>query len=157
MKPSEMRQVFAHIRKLVEKRHRVEGDQNRERPWQSVSSFLFLRFIVPAILHPHLFGIWPGTSWCCSDCPIYFLSDHTLSLLISVVFDIMIGLTEEPVQRSLTLIAKVIQSLANLNTVRAITALTSIPLLTPNHIDGPEGRLYARCQGIPIKHLGRHD
>jgi len=43
-----------------------------------------LRFIVPAVLHPHLFGLSPG-------------------------------LPPPPVQRSLTLIAKVIQSLANLN------------------------------------------
>ncbi|KAL4243521.1 Ras GTPase-activating protein [Abortiporus biennis] len=83
--PLEMRRLFAHIRKLVEKRNRLKGEENRESSWQSVSSFLFLRFIVPAILHPHLFGILPG-------------------------------LVEEPVQRSLTLIAKVIQSLANLNT-----------------------------------------
>ncbi|KAF6766033.1 GTPase activating protein [Ephemerocybe angulata] len=53
-------------------------------PKQSVSAFCFLRFIVPAILHPHLFGLYPGSP-------------------------------PETVQRSLTLIAKVIQSLANLN------------------------------------------
>ncbi|KDQ63550.1 hypothetical protein JAAARDRAFT_169494 [Jaapia argillacea MUCL 33604] len=85
--PSEMRKLFAHIRRLVEKRYQVKGsteDKSRELPWQSVSAFCFLRFFVPAILHPHLFGLCPG-------------------------------LPEAPVQRSLTLIAKVMQSLANLN------------------------------------------
>lgn len=84
--PNEMRRLFETIRKLVEKRYQ-RGDpsqEKRELPWQSVSAFCFLRFIVPAILHPHLFGLCPGLP--------------TLA-----------------VQRSLTLIAKVIQSLANLN------------------------------------------
>ncbi|KAI1797892.1 Rho GTPase activation protein [Ganoderma leucocontextum] len=82
--PPELRKLFEHIRRLVERRYRVRDDSNRELPWQSVSAFCFLRFIVPAILHPHLFGLLPG-------------------------------LPDVAVQRSLTLIAKVIQSLANLN------------------------------------------
>jgi len=84
--PHEMRRLFETIRKLVENRYRVTDTSldNRELPWQSVSAFCFLRFIVPAILHPHLFGLCPG-------------------------------LPSVNVQRSLTLIAKVIQSLANLN------------------------------------------
>ncbi|EPQ60641.1 Rho GTPase activation protein [Gloeophyllum trabeum ATCC 11539] len=85
--PVEMRRLFSHIRQLVEKRYQVKdmpNDKGRELPWQSVSAFCFLRFFVPAILHPHLFGLCPG-------------------------------LPELSVQRSLTLIAKVIQSLANLN------------------------------------------
>lgn len=56
----EMRVLFEHIRRLVEKRYGLQDDQNRELPLQSVSAFCFLRFIVPAILHPHLFGILPG-------------------------------------------------------------------------------------------------
>ncbi|KIJ68451.1 hypothetical protein HYDPIDRAFT_46759, partial [Hydnomerulius pinastri MD-312] len=85
--PHEMRRLFEHVRKLVENRYKkkdAQDTQNRELPWQSVSAFCFLRFIVPAILHPHLFGLTPG-------------------------------LPSTTVQRSLTLIAKVIQSLANLN------------------------------------------
>ncbi|PCH33643.1 Rho GTPase activation protein [Wolfiporia cocos MD-104 SS10] len=82
--PLEMRRLFEHIRSLVEKRYQSDDARNRELPWQSVSAFCFLRFIVPAILHPHLFGLWPG-------------------------------LPDARVQRSLTLIAKVIQNLANLN------------------------------------------
>ncbi|KAK7058960.1 hypothetical protein VNI00_001584 [Paramarasmius palmivorus] len=80
--PPEMRRFFRTVRELVEKRFPLQD--NRELPWKCVSAFVFLRFIVPAILHPHLFGI-------CA------------------------GLPSERVQRSLTLIAKVIQSLANLN------------------------------------------
>ncbi|KAJ7071030.1 GTPase activating protein [Mycena amicta] len=85
--PIEMRRLFETIRKLVEKRYKIKETNNqdsRELPWQSVSAFCFLRFIVPAILHPHLFGLCPG-------------------------------MPSVAVQRSLTLIAKVIQSLANLN------------------------------------------
>lgn len=53
--------MFEHIRRLVESRYRIRDDQNHDLPWQSVSAFCFLRFIVPAILHPHLFGLLPGT------------------------------------------------------------------------------------------------
>ncbi|KIK93739.1 hypothetical protein PAXRUDRAFT_144401 [Paxillus rubicundulus Ve08.2h10] len=85
--PHEMRRLFEHVRKLVEFRYKKQygqETQNGELPLQSVSAFCFLRFMVPAILHPHMFGLAPG-------------------------------LPSVTVQRSLTLIAKVIQSLANLN------------------------------------------
>ncbi|KAG1833800.1 Rho GTPase activation protein [Suillus variegatus] len=85
--PNELRRLFEHVRKLVEKHYHTKDSQdphNRELPWQSVSAFCFLRFIVPGILNPHLFGLYPG-------------------------------LPSARIQRSLTLIAKVIQSLANLN------------------------------------------
>ncbi|KAJ7900348.1 GTPase activating protein [Mycena olivaceomarginata] len=84
--PPEMRRLFETVRSLVEKRYRIKDStpESRELPWQSVSAFCFLRFIVPAILHPHLFGLCPG-------------------------------MPSVAVQRSLTLIAKVVQSLANLN------------------------------------------
>ncbi|KAL4070936.1 GTPase activating protein [Scleroderma citrinum] len=84
--PHEIRRLLEHVRKLVEERYKrtEQGRQNRELPWQSVSAFCFLRFIVPAILHPYRFGLYPS---------------HP----------------DSTVQRSLTLIAKVIQSLANLN------------------------------------------
>lgn len=41
----------------------VENKVNTSNPnmkWQSVSAFCFLRFIVPAILHPHTFGLCHG-------------------------------------------------------------------------------------------------
>ncbi|THV04952.1 Rho GTPase activation protein [Dendrothele bispora CBS 962.96] len=84
--PYEMRQIFGTVRDLVEKQFaNSESSLNRgDLHWQSVSAFCFLRFIVPAILHPHLFGLTPG-------------------------------LPSLPIQRSLTLVAKVIQSMANLN------------------------------------------
>ncbi|KAF8640418.1 hypothetical protein AX17_000084 [Amanita inopinata Kibby_2008] len=83
--PEEIRRLFSTIRKLVEKRLQADPTWHEKYsylPWQSVSAFCFLRFIAPAILHPHLFGICPG-------------------------------IPSLPVKRSLTLIAKVIQSLAN--------------------------------------------
>ncbi|KAK0506229.1 GTPase activating protein [Armillaria luteobubalina] len=81
--PYEMRQLFETIKKLVERRYQESEvmTENRDLPWQSVSAFCFLRFIVPC--NPTSPPVW--------------------------------SLSCEPVRRSLTLIAKVIQSLANLN------------------------------------------
>ena len=61
---SELRMLFETIRKLVEQRYRKDRADhlNNKLRWQSVSAFCFLRFIVPAILNPHLFGLCSGTS-----------------------------------------------------------------------------------------------
>lgn len=86
--PEELCATLCTIRDLVEEHSRkadLAPEMQQQRPWQSVSAFIFLRFLVPGILHPHLFGL-------CS------------------------GLPDPAIQRSLKLIAKVIQSLANLNT-----------------------------------------
>lgn len=54
--------------------------------------------------------------------PRYVLNVPFLSTSVQVR---NLGLPDLPVQRSLTLVAKVIQSLANLNTVRGIYSLSS--------------------------------
>ncbi|PVF96880.1 hypothetical protein CPB86DRAFT_816006 [Serendipita vermifera] len=105
--PIELRRLFSHVRSMVEKKFGSSsantvpenGNYNPDQPtvsatqaqanidmlpWRAISSFVFLRFIVPAILHPHLFGLCPG-------------------------------MPSGPVVRSLTILAKCTQSLANLN------------------------------------------
>ena len=110
--PPEMRRLFEHIRKQVEKRcletnTLADDGSQSDLPWQAVSAFVFLRFIVPAILHPHLFGLVPGK---------LFL--HPSSLTMTLPVPVISGLPEASVQRTLTLVAKVLQSSANLNSVR---------------------------------------
>ncbi|EIN13747.1 hypothetical protein PUNSTDRAFT_140219 [Punctularia strigosozonata HHB-11173 SS5] len=84
--PHELRRVFEHIRLRVGQRVQaqpgIDGYPTNDA-LHAVSAFCFLRFIVPAILNPHLFGLIPG-------------------------------LPELAVRRSLTHIAKYIQTLANL-------------------------------------------
>ena len=115
---SELRTIFQTIRKLVEQRYKPEPVSSHtdtpppnNLPWQSVSAFCFLRFIVPAILHPHLFGLTAGKH--------IKRSRHDGSHS-----KVRQGLPSPAVQRSLTLIAKVIQSLANLNSVSARSPFT---------------------------------
>ncbi|KAI5857977.1 hypothetical protein BZA05DRAFT_111491 [Tricharina praecox] len=80
--PLELRKILRHIRLCVEDRY---GDLLRTVSYSSVCGFLFLRFFVPAILNPKLFGL---------------LKDHP-------------GVRA---QRTLTLIAKALQGLANMTT-----------------------------------------
>lgn len=59
----ELRALLDSIRSLVEEHGRkadLPAQMQQQRPWQSVSAFIFLRFIVPGILHPHLFGLCSG-------------------------------------------------------------------------------------------------
>ncbi|KAK3682162.1 hypothetical protein B0T22DRAFT_444399 [Podospora appendiculata] len=81
--PSELRHILKYIRAVAEDRY---GDFLRTVTYTSVSGFLFLRFICPAILNPKLFGL---------------LRDHP----------------RPRAQRTLTLIAKGLQALANLSTI----------------------------------------
>jgi hypothetical protein len=81
---SELRILFKHIRHSVEERFVCQPNDNL--PSQGVSAFCFLRFIVPAIIYPNLWGLCPG-------------------------------MPSPGVQRSLKLVAKTIQNLANLVTV----------------------------------------
>jgi hypothetical protein len=103
-----MRRLFGIIRKLVEER--AEAWDTPDLPWQSVSAFCFLRFLVPAILHPHLFKLCPGSAL-------------PLTLICSLIH-IVEGHPPPPVSRSLTLIAKVIMSMASLNTVNVSLKIT---------------------------------
>ncbi|KAJ4299192.1 GTPase activating factor [Kalmusia sp. IMI 367209] len=52
--PQELRLIFRHIRACAEDRF---GDFLRTVKYSSVSGFLFLRFFVPAVLNPKLFGL----------------------------------------------------------------------------------------------------
>jgi len=81
--PTELRQILKYIRAVAEDRY---GDFLRTVAYTSVSGFLFLRFICPAILNPKLFGL---------------LRDHP----------------RPRAQRTLTLIAKGLQALANLSSI----------------------------------------
>jgi hypothetical protein len=59
--PQELRLIFRHIRACAEDRY---GDFLRTVQYSSVSGFLFLRFFVPAVLNPKLFGLLKGMlSW----------------------------------------------------------------------------------------------
>ncbi|KAH9906616.1 GTPase [Xylariomycetidae sp. FL2044] len=80
--PAELRRVLKYIRAVAEDRY---GDFLRTVNYTSVSGFLFLRFICPAILNPKLFGL---------------LRDNP----------------RPRAQRTLTLVAKGLQALANLST-----------------------------------------
>lgn len=81
--PQELRHILKYIRAVAEDRY---GDFLRTVTYTSVSGFLFLRLICPAILNPKLFGL---------------LRDHP----------------RPKAQRTLTLIAKCLQALANLSTI----------------------------------------
>ncbi|KAF3760841.1 hypothetical protein M406DRAFT_296294 [Cryphonectria parasitica EP155] len=81
--PPELRHILKYIRAVAEDRY---GDFLRTVAFTSVSGFLFLRFICPAILNPKLFGL---------------LRDYP----------------RPKAQRTLTLIAKALQALANLSSI----------------------------------------
>jgi GTPase-activator protein for Ras-like GTPase len=55
--PTELRKIFRHIRACAEDKY---GDFLRTIAYSSVSGFLFLRFICPAVLNPKLFGLLRG-------------------------------------------------------------------------------------------------
>lgn len=55
--PQELRLIFRHIRACAEDRF---GGYSRTVQHSSISGFLFLRFFVPAVLNPQLFGLLKG-------------------------------------------------------------------------------------------------
>lgn len=57
--PPELRHIMRHIRACAEDRY---GDFLRNIVYSSVSGFLFLRFLCPAVLNPKLFGLLKGQS-----------------------------------------------------------------------------------------------
>ena len=70
--PPELRSIFRHIRACAEDRY---GDFLRTISYSSVSGFLFLRFLCPAVLNPKLFGLLKGElggvgylGWHCANC-----------------------------------------------------------------------------------------
>ncbi|ORY89382.1 hypothetical protein BCR35DRAFT_300543 [Leucosporidium creatinivorum] len=52
--PDNVRQIFGHIQRVVGERY---GEEHKNTRWTSVSAFIFLRFFVPAVLNPKLFGL----------------------------------------------------------------------------------------------------
>ncbi|KAL9011306.1 MAG: hypothetical protein Q9173_003835 [Seirophora scorigena] len=89
--PPELRLIFRHISACAEDRY---GDFLRTVTYSSVSGFLFLRFFCPALLNPHLFGL---------------LKD-------SILADMSQDHPRPQAQRTLTLISKTLNTLANLGT-----------------------------------------
>lgn len=59
--PQELRLIFRHIAACAEDRY---GGFLRTVKYSSVSGFLFLRFFVPAVLNPKLFGLLKGKGFC---------------------------------------------------------------------------------------------
>ena len=92
---SELRVLLKHVRSAMQQRF---GRQSSKLPWQGVLTFYFLRFIVPAIIHPNIWGLFPGPP-------------------------------SESVHRSLNLVAKTIQNLANVMIVRVPTNMSSWQML----------------------------
>lgn len=99
--PTELRQLFRHIKSCAETRY---GDFLRTVAYSSVSGFLFLRFFCPAILNPKLFGLLKGESSGRTKLPVLTMRSET---------------PRPRAQRTLTLIAKSLQGLANMSTFGA--------------------------------------
>ena len=107
--PPELRLIFRHIRACAEDRY---GDFLRTVTYSSVSGFLFLRFFCPAILNPKLFGLLKGMALLFPFFFFFFL----WALELTRIFSSMIDHPHPRAQRTLTLIAKALQGLANMST-----------------------------------------
>lgn len=132
---SELRDLFHHIQEKVLKRF-PEDDSVR---YTCVSAFLFLRFFVPAILGPKLFGLIESRDQC--TCNSVFLNKskslqyyrnaiihfHQIHFEINCLISFLVlflsffkknglnsALMDSQVSRTLTLLAKTLQNLANL-------------------------------------------
>ena len=104
--PPEIRHIMRHIRACAEDRY---GDFSRTVSYSSVSGFLFLRFFCPAVLNPKLFGLLKGRF-------PYLSLKKGRSTLYSPVTNIALDHARPRAQRTLTLITKALQTLANMTT-----------------------------------------
>ena len=103
--PPELRIIMRRIRDCAEDRY---GDFHRSVAYSSVSGFLFLRFFTPAVLNPKLFGLLKGQY------------DHFGHKSLGICTDNSItGHPRPRAQRTLTLITKTLQTLANMTTFGA--------------------------------------
>ena len=105
--PPEIRHLMRHIRACAEDRY---GDFSRTVSYSSVSGFLFLRFFCPAVLNPKLFGLLKGRF------PHLPLRESTDLLRAHLVTDTASDHARPRAQRTLTLITKALQTLANMTT-----------------------------------------
>ena len=97
--PPELRIIMRRIRDCAEERY---GDFLQTVAYSSVSGFLFLRFFCPSVLNPRLFGLLKG---------MLPLPSHGVTSA-----DHGLDHPRPRAQRTLTLITKTLQTLANLTT-----------------------------------------
>lgn len=99
--PIELRKVLGHIRARVKDRY---GELLKTVSYSSVCGFLFLRFFCPAILNPKLFGLLKG------------MVSSGGAQLRTGTDKFVIDHPGVRAQRTLTLVAKSLQGLANMTT-----------------------------------------
>ncbi|KAL8937935.1 MAG: hypothetical protein Q9216_004174 [Gyalolechia sp. 2 TL-2023] len=153
--PAELRLIFRHVAACAEDRY---GDFLRTVTYSSVSGFLFLRFFCPALLNPHLFGLLKGRR------------GPALSLLKMHIANQVEDHPRPQAQRTLTLISKTLNTLANLGAFGSKepwmepmngflnahrqgfkTFVDTICSISPDHANSPIPPSYA----TPITILGR--
>ena len=105
--PPEIRHIMRHIRACAEDRY---GDFSRTVSYSSVSGFLFLRFFCPAVLNPKLFGLLKGPF---VHSPVRWRADLLRTHLLT---NNLLDHARPRAQRTLTLITKALQTLANMTT-----------------------------------------
>ena len=105
--PPEIRHIMRHIRACAEDRY---GDFSRTVSYSSVSGFLFLRFFCPAVLNPKLFGLLKGRF------PYLVHKTGPDPIRPHPVTDVVLDHARPRAQRTLTLITKALQTLANMTT-----------------------------------------
>ncbi|KAI9671885.1 MAG: hypothetical protein M1817_003430 [Caeruleum heppii] len=97
--PWEIRLILRHVRSCAEDRW---GKFQQTVSYSSVSGFIFLRFFCPAVLNPRLFGLLRGNV------------KKLPALHLVTVTDVHVDQPSPRTQRTLTLVAKSLQGLANM-------------------------------------------